>query len=77
MKTLAELRDEAELQALIQALTATGWNISQSALRLEVSRVTLYRLMDKHGLKRRVTGTAQARIADAPAIAGAAMENHL
>ena len=51
--TLAEARAEAEWQAIKAALGASGNNISQAARRLGISRVTLYRLMEKYGTDRR------------------------
>ena len=43
-------RDRIERDALIDALRATGCNVSASARRLDVSRVTVYRLCRKHGV---------------------------
>lgn len=43
-------RDRIERGALIDALRATGCNVSASARRLDVSRVTIYRLCRKHGV---------------------------
>ena len=43
-------RDRTEHDALVDALRATGCNVSASARRLSVSRVTIYRLCRKHGV---------------------------
>ncbi|MCB1742984.1 MAG: sigma-54-dependent Fis family transcriptional regulator [Gammaproteobacteria bacterium] len=48
--TLAEARELAERSAIIKALTRNKVNISQTARELGVSRVTIYRLMEKHGI---------------------------
>jgi DNA-binding NtrC family response regulator len=58
--TLAEVRRRAERSAVESALQASGYNVADAAQRLGVSRVTLYRLMDKYGLQ-----TPAARAADA------------
>jgi DNA-binding NtrC family response regulator len=49
-KTLREIKSHAVEQALIWALTETK-NISSAARQLGVSRVTLYRLMEKHAIR--------------------------
>lgn len=48
--SLSETRAAAEREGLCRTLAATGGNVSESARHLGVSRVTLYRLMEKHGL---------------------------
>ncbi|KAB7624396.1 sigma-54 dependent transcriptional regulator [Alkalilimnicola sp. S0819] len=48
--TLSQARAQAEQAAIQQALEHTRGNVSQAARRLGVSRVTLYRLMDKFRL---------------------------
>ncbi len=50
VQTLAHSRAEAEKSAIEQALSSCGNNISEAARQLGVSRVTLYRLMDKSGI---------------------------
>jgi len=50
--TLEETRNEAEKQAVWQSLLFAGHNITQTAKILGISRVTLYRLIEKYGLKR-------------------------
>ncbi|MCC4264519.1 sigma-54 dependent transcriptional regulator [Oceanimonas baumannii] len=48
--TLEEARNLAERQAIRRSLKKTGNNVSLAAKLLGVSRVTLYRLMEKHQL---------------------------
>lgn len=48
--TLKEAREHAEQQVLQKALVQTGGNMSQAARQLGVSRITLYRLLDKYQL---------------------------
>lgn len=50
MKTLDEVRSEAEKQIILTVLNNTKNNVSESAKILDVSRVTLYRLMEKHNI---------------------------
>ena len=50
MLTLGEARSTAERAAIQTALRRTHKNISKAAIELGVSRVTLYRLMEKCGL---------------------------
>ena len=47
---LDDHRTRTERQALLDALRETGCNVSASARRLRVSRVTIYRLCRKHGV---------------------------
>jgi transcriptional regulator of acetoin/glycerol metabolism len=49
-KTLREIKSNAVEQALIRVLTETK-SISSAARQLGVSRVTLYRLMEKHAIR--------------------------
>ena len=49
-KPLREVRDEAEMQAVNHALARTGFNITQAARILDVSRPTLHDLIRKHGI---------------------------
>ncbi|OHD81587.1 MAG: Fis family transcriptional regulator [Spirochaetes bacterium RIFOXYC1_FULL_54_7] len=44
------LRNEAEADAIRDALTRTFWNHAQAALELGIHRSTLYRKMDKYGI---------------------------
>ena len=43
---------EAEPAAIVSALQQNNWNVSNAADKLGISRVQLYRIMKKHGLKR-------------------------
>ena len=51
MKTLREVRDKAEREAICLALTEVGGNVSKAADLLEVTRPTLYSLLNKFNLK--------------------------
>jgi DNA-binding NtrC family response regulator len=51
-ETLHAARDKAERAVLESALSQTGWKMSSAAKRLKISRMTLYRLVEKHGLTR-------------------------
>jgi DNA-binding NtrC family response regulator len=55
--TLDQAREAAERNAILSSLQSTDYNISKAARQLRVSRVTLYRLMQKH----RIWGKADAR----------------
>lgn len=48
--TLEQARNQAERQAIRRSLKKTDHNVSSAARLLGVSRVTLYRLMEKHRL---------------------------
>jgi len=50
MLDLASARARAELEAIKAALERTNRNIIRASKQLGVSRVTLYRLMERHGL---------------------------
>jgi DNA-binding NtrC family response regulator len=47
-QTLDQARERAERNAILLSLQSTDYNISQAARQLRISRVTLYRLMQKH-----------------------------
>mgnify|MGYP000164869611 CR=1 FL=1 len=49
-KTLDEARAEAERVVIEHTLSQCQNNVSRAAKMLEVSRVTLYRMMEKHHL---------------------------
>lgn len=49
--TLSEARAKAEKEAIEAALAAVRNNVSKAAKRLDISRVTLYRLMDFHSIQ--------------------------
>ncbi len=51
LQTLAYSRSAAEKSAIQQALLKSGNNISEAARLLGISRVTLYRLMEKSGIE--------------------------
>ncbi|MGR9101175.1 MAG: sigma 54-interacting transcriptional regulator [Gammaproteobacteria bacterium] len=51
MDTLEEARAEAERSTILASLRASNFNITRAAEKLEVSRVTLHRLMDKYNIK--------------------------
>jgi DNA-binding NtrC family response regulator len=50
--SLQDARDEAERETLESTLHRNRWNMSRAARNLKISRMTLYRLIEKHGLKR-------------------------
>ncbi len=50
VQSLADSRAEADRAAISRALRSCGNNVTEAARQLEVSRVTLYRLMDKFGM---------------------------
>ena len=49
-RPLAEVRDKAERAALQNALRSNAGNVTQAAKTLRISRMTMYRMMEKHGL---------------------------
>ena len=49
-RSLEVSRDDAERNVICAMLAATGQNIAKSARELGVSRMTLYRLLSKHGI---------------------------
>lgn len=51
VRTLKEIRETAERHAICQALSETGGNVSKAADLLEVTRPTLYALLNKFNLK--------------------------
>jgi two-component system NtrC family response regulator len=53
---LREIRDEAEKQALTQALALADGNVSKAAALLGVSRPTVYDLMNRHCVSVQETG---------------------
>ncbi|KAA0010674.1 sigma-54-dependent Fis family transcriptional regulator [Billgrantia pellis] len=56
--TLEEARNCAEKEALLSALNRNKHKVKKAADELGVSRVTLYRLMEKHNLERKGVGTS-------------------
>ena len=49
VKTLKEM----EYEAIIAGLTRTNWNMTATAQQLGISRMTLYRKLDQHGLRKK------------------------
>jgi transcriptional regulator of acetoin/glycerol metabolism len=43
---------ESERDALLAALDAASWNVARAAEQLGVSRMTLYRRLQRHGISR-------------------------
>ncbi|WP_162623138.1 sigma-54 interaction domain-containing protein, partial [Billgrantia lactosivorans] len=50
--TLEEIRDQAERDTILSALKRNRHNIARASRELGVSRVTLYRLLDKYDIQR-------------------------
>jgi len=50
IKTLEEARAEADRETIMNILQNTGYNISYAAESLGISRMSLYRLMNKYQL---------------------------
>ncbi len=78
--TLSATVESAERAHLLDALEATGWNISRAAARLGVSRNTLRYRIEKHGLRaglsgvRRPGGGSPAERSEARSTPGGASE---
>ena len=53
-ETLAEARERAEREAICEAIDRSAGNLSRAARSLGVSRVTLYRLLDKYQIPHRL-----------------------
>lgn len=51
--TLTEARAKAEREVVLQSLQCTGYNISASARLLNISRLSLYRMIEKYSLVRK------------------------
>ena len=49
-RSLNAIRNQAEREAIEAALLRNAYQVRQAAADLQVSRMTLYRLMEKHGL---------------------------
>ena len=52
VRSLQEARDAAEKKTLEFMLTRNRWNVSRTANELRISRMTLYRLLEKHHIER-------------------------
>ena len=50
--SLQAIRESAEKEAILEALNLNEWNISNAAKYLDVSRTTLYGLLEKYKLKK-------------------------
>ena len=50
--SLQQIKEQAEVERVREALLRNNWNISKASKELEVSRTTLYNLMDKYEIKR-------------------------
>lgn len=57
--TLDRARADAERDAVVRALQHSGYRIRDAARSLDISHVTLYTLLKKHGLSPRYDGHAQ------------------
>lgn len=61
---LEQCRDNAEKDAIIGALWSTGHNVTQAAAELEISRMTLYRLIEKYAINAYpLNGSGMSRLA--------------
>jgi len=58
---LEAARSAAERRTIVAALQRSGWNMSESAQIIGVSRATFYRLVERHGLVADHRETTQAR----------------
>ncbi|MBD3381763.1 MAG: PEP-CTERM-box response regulator transcription factor [candidate division Zixibacteria bacterium] len=52
LRSLQEVREEAEREHLLKGLLRANWNISRASNLLGTSRTTLYDLMDKYKIKK-------------------------
>ena len=59
LPTLEEARHEVEEELIRRALDIHNYNIQRAARSLNISRVTLYRIMEKHGIN---TGKSRANL---------------
>ncbi|MES1930380.1 Fis family sigma-54 specific transcriptional regulator [Salinisphaera dokdonensis CL-ES53] len=59
-QTLEQVRAAAEKDALRRSLRHSGHNVAETARDLGVSRLTIYRLMEKHGLQQNASGVPLA-----------------
>jgi two-component system NtrC family response regulator len=50
--SLQDIRENAEKEAILEALNLNDWNISNASKYLDVSRTTLYGLLEKYKLKK-------------------------
>jgi len=57
LRTLREIRDAAERAAILNALQRNQWRIAPTAQELDISRPTLYELMERLGIQKPSTTT--------------------
>jgi len=57
LRTLREIRDAAERTAILNALQRNQWRIAPTAQELDISRPTLYELMERLGIQKPSTTT--------------------
>ncbi|MDN3553459.1 sigma 54-interacting transcriptional regulator [Halomonas almeriensis] len=67
IRTLDQSRDRAECDAILSALVRNKYCINAAAEELDISRVTLYRLLNKHGIPRPSGGATEDDPASHPA----------
>jgi len=65
-RPLADAVDPDERGHLLEALNATGWNISRTAARLGITRNTLRYRLEKHGLHREGEALSRRRPSEPP-----------
>jgi len=65
-RPLADAVDPDERSHLLEALSATGWNISRTAARLGITRNTLRYRLEKHGLHREGEALSRRRPSEPP-----------
>ena len=65
-RPLADAVDPDERSRLLEALSATGWNISRTAARLGITRNTLRYRLEKHGLHREGEALSRRRPSEPP-----------
>lgn len=59
LRSLKDARENAERDAVSQALQRNNWKIAPAAQELDISRPTLYELMEKLGIQKPQGGTEQ------------------
>jgi DNA-binding NtrC family response regulator len=60
-KTLKEIRDGAQREAISEALSRLGGSVSAAARELGVQRSALYRLMSRLGVRKELSSWAARR----------------
>lgn len=56
IQSFREFKEESEKAFIAQKLRSTGWNVSETAVRLGMARANLYQKMKKYGLSREEAG---------------------